>query len=304
VPPRARAPAALALALALGSASPPVQAAQAGVAGPRPLVAATIQPLGLVATELAGDRAAVSVLVAPGASPHVFEPRPRDLERLRAASVVVCAGGGLDDWALRLLSAGGSAQPPVVATELPGMDPLPAPGGSGVDPHVWLDPVRVRDALAPALAAALARADPEAAPGYAARLAAFQASLERLDAELRAALAGRGRRYVAYHAAWRYFAQRYGLEEVGVVQAFAGEEPTPRELAALVAAARGAQVRGVLVEPQLASAVARALARELGVPLVPADPLGDPTDPARSTYAGLLRFDAAAFARALADAPR
>jgi ABC-type Zn2+ transport system substrate-binding protein/surface adhesin len=56
----------------------------------------------------------------------------------------------------------------------------------------------------------------------------------------------------------------------------------------------------VLVEPQLSAAAAEALAEALGVPAVVADPNGDPRDSSRGSYAALLRFDAAAFRRALA----
>jgi ABC-type Zn2+ transport system substrate-binding protein/surface adhesin len=59
----------------------------------------------------------------------------------------------------------------------------------------------------------------------------------------------------------------------------------------------------VLVEPQLPAAAAEALAEALGVPAVVADPLGDPRVPERGSYAALLRFDAAAFRRALEGAP-
>ena len=49
-------------------------------------IVATIQPLGLVARELGGDRVAVSVLVPPGASPHTFEPQPSDVRSLAQAA--------------------------------------------------------------------------------------------------------------------------------------------------------------------------------------------------------------------------
>jgi ABC-type Zn uptake system ZnuABC Zn-binding protein ZnuA len=84
-----------------------------------------------------------------------------------------------------------------------------------------------------------------------------------------------------------------------VVEEFAGEEPTPRELGLLVRAARRAGVSAILVEPQLPARVAQAIAGEFGGGTVLVDPLGDPRDPERDSYAELLRFDARAFAHAL-----
>lgn len=277
--------------------------AAAADAAPR-TVATTIEPIAMIVRELAGEGVEVTALVPPGASPHAFEPRPRDVARLADAQLVILVGGDLDAWAARLLGAAGRPLESLVLLELPGLAPLPsAPGSTEPDPHVWLDPIRVRDVLAPAIAERLARLDPEGAADTAARLADFQERLGRLDAALRAGFAGTGRRYVAFHAAWRYLGARYGLEEVGVVEEAPGEDPTPRELARLAAAARAAGVRAILVEPQLDPRVARALAAEFGGTTVLVDPNGDPTDPARAGYEALLRWNATAFARAMSAAP-
>lgn len=267
-------------------------------------VVTTIEPIAMIVRELAGEAVVVTALVPPGASPHAFEPRPRDVARLADAQLVILVGGDLDAWAARLLGAAGRPLESLVLLELPGLAPLAsAPGSTKPDPHVWLDPIRVRDVLAPAIADRLARLDPEATADTAARLADFQERLGRLDVALRAGFARTGRRYVAFHAAWRYFGARYELEEVGVVEEAPGEDPTPRELARLAAAARAAGVRAILVEPQLDPRVARTLAAEFGGTTVLVDPNGDPTDPARAGYEALLRWNAAAFARALGAAP-
>jgi ABC-type Zn uptake system ZnuABC Zn-binding protein ZnuA len=299
-------------ALALAAAACALGAAAAHGAPLR--VVATIEPIAMLVREVAGPRASVAVLVPPGASPHTFEPKPSDVARLVDAALVVEAGAGLDGWLRALLAAASHAPARLTLVEASGVDPLPAaahadahaatraPDGR-LDPHVWLDPLRVRDALVPALVARLAALDPAQRAAYEAAGRDFAARLGALDADVRAALAGRGRRFVAFHAAWRYFAQRYGLEEIGVVEEAPGEEPTPRELADLVARARAAGVPPILVEPQLSPRVARALAAEFGATTVLVDPNGDPSDPARDSYAELMRWNAAAFARALGAAP-
>lgn len=255
----------------------------------------SIHPLELLLREIGGERLELVTLVPPGASPHTFEPLPGDVARLARARAFWRVGGGLDDWALRLAGAA----PPGLET------PALIEAGASPDPHVWLDPLLVRDALVPRLAGWLAAADPAARADTLRRAAAFRASLTALDREIREILAGApGRSYVAFHAAWRHFARRYDLAEVAVVEEFAGEEPPPRELARLLREARRARVPAILVEPQLPVRVARTIAGEFGGGTVLVDPLGDPRDPERDSYAELLRFDARAFARALgAGAP-
>lgn len=255
-------------------------------------VVATVVPVGMIVEAVGGERVAVRTLVPPGASPHVFEPRPADLARLAEAQLFAWVGPDFDGWARDLAHA---------APDVPQHALL----GEGADPHLWLDPIAVRDAIAPSLARALAAADPAGADVYRAGLADFQERLGALDADIRAMLSDvPDRRYVAFHNAWRAFADRYGLEELGVVEEFAGAQPGPRALARLVERARAAGIGAILVEPQLPERAAAVLAAEFGGRLVRVDPLGDPSDPARADYEALMRDNARAFRDALGGAPR
>lgn len=143
-------------------------------------------------------------------------------------------------------------------------------------------------------------ADPAGKDYYEKRRQDFHRRLTALDQEIRAELAeAKTRKYIAFHAAWAYFAERYGLEKVAVVQEFAGEEPTPKEVAKLVRDARAEGVGAVLVEPQLNPRMARTIGEEFGARTVMTDPLGDPGDAARDTYEELMQFNARAFGQAL-----
>ncbi|MDX1649888.1 MAG: metal ABC transporter substrate-binding protein [Myxococcota bacterium] len=257
-------------------------------------VAVTLHPLALVVREVGGEDVAVQVLVPPGASPHTFEPRPSDVARLTDAALFVRAGGGADHWAAGLADAAPEVPQLVFAEVLDARMPdVPRA-------HAWLDPLAVRDALAPAVAQRLAALDPERADAYRTRLADFQARLTALDREVRGILAeAPGRHFVALHAAWDAFARRYDLEMAGVVEAAPGQEPSPGRVAALVETARRLGVPAIVVEPQLSPRVARVIAAEFGGEVVTADPLGDPDDPERDTYAELVRFDARRFREAV-----
>jgi zinc transport system substrate-binding protein len=170
----------------------------------------------------------------------------------------------------------------------------------GMDPHFWLDPIRVRDAVVPVLVEHLIEADPAGKEYYEKRGKDFYQRLTALDIRIRRELAtAKGRKFVAFHNAWRYFSQQYNVEEVAVVQEFAGEEPSPREVAQLVRDARAAGIRSILVEPQLSPRIAQTIANEFGAGTVIVDPVGDPGDPARSSYEKLMLFNTRAFARAL-----
>jgi ABC-type Zn uptake system ZnuABC Zn-binding protein ZnuA len=267
--------------------------------GPR--VVATIHPVAAVVEALAGDAATVRTLLPPGANTHGYEPTPREAETLADADLVVRVGGPADGW---LPESPGA---PVV-TFTDGLELVGEAGREhGQDsgnPHVWLDPIRVRDVLVPRVEEALVRLVPDSADGIRGRAAAYTDSLTALDEEIRALLGeAPSRRFMSAHPAWPYFAERYGLEAVGAVHSGPASEPGSRGLARLVDEARRLGVRAVLAEPQLGRSGADALADELDARVAIADPMGGPELAGREDYLSLMRFNAAAFARALGARP-
>lgn len=268
-------------------------------------VVATIFPLADIVRQIGREHVEVTTLLPPNASPHTFEPTPEQMREVAHARLVVRIGAGLDTWTEKLLAAGGERTVPVTVTDgipLLGAAPEHAGGSSAHagDPHVWLDPVLVRDHIVPMIVDALSRVEPTHRAAFEAAAAEFREALTRLDAEIQRTLASLPRRnYIAFHAAWRYFGRRYGLHELAVVEDFPGKEPSAREIAAVVERARAAPVRAVLVEPQLSPRVAEQIAREFGGATRLADPLGGPDLPGRDHYLDLMRYNLAAFTEAM-----
>lgn len=263
-----------------------------------PIAVATIHPLASVTRAVAGDAVVVRTLLPPGANPDTYQTRPRDAEALAAADLVVRVGGAADAW----LDATPGVRT-VVFTR--GMDLVGEAGHGTGNPHVWLDPILVRDRLLPALTEALAEVAPDSAAAIRARARAYADSLTALDRAIRERLEGaETRRFVSAHAAWIYFANRYDLELVGTLHESPGNEPGSRALARMVEAARERGVRAVIAEPQLGRAGVDALAGELDARVEIADPIGGIEMDGRADYLSLMRFNARAFARALgADSP-
>ncbi|MFP6625634.1 MAG: metal ABC transporter substrate-binding protein [Deltaproteobacteria bacterium] len=297
--PRAGLVCALALLLSLlPSGGAAVRDDKAG--GPAHLqVVVSIYPLALIVGELGGQRVSVSTLLATGADPHSFEATPAAVVRGARADLAVLVGGELDAWARPLLSQRHGIRQ-VALLEVEGLTPLGGSDSDHHDPHFWLDPIRVRDVVAPALSALMADLDPDGRDYYEKRRQEFSTALTQLDERIRQQLSTLGsRQYVALHPGWLYFADRYGLTELGTVKHSPGKATTPRDLAELIRAGRRTGIATVLIEPQLDRRMARVVAAELEAATVMVDPLGTPRDPNRSNYLGLLSFNADAFARAL-----
>jgi len=309
----------LALLLAVVLAPPPWSAAAEKIP-----VAASILPLGDFCTNIGGDRVAVQVLIPPGASPHVFEPTPGAVAQALKAKVFVYVGAGLDPWAARLLKTHADFKPVVVEAVqgfelIQNINPLPSSQTSQLhhdprhvgeskpknhhhhpegNPHVWLDPLLAQD-ICRRIAQAFIQVDPEGKAAYNRNLAAYLAKLADLHQEITAIVASFCRQgCVSFHPAFAYFNRRYGLQDVGVIEAAPGREPSPGHLQQIVAALKTCQARAVFAEPQLSPRMAEVIAREAGVKVLFLDPLGG-RPPYGSDYLKLMRHNLAVLTEAL-----
>jgi zinc transport system substrate-binding protein len=221
-------------------------------------VAAAFYPLAFAAEEIAGPTAEVTNLTPPGAEPHDVELSVRDVERIRSADVVLLLGA---EFQPALEDAADGADGEVVDL-LAGVELLRT--GEGVDPHVWLDPIRYA-AMAGKIGDALGRV------GAAADL---QERLRELDAELERGLADCERReIVTSHEAFGYLAHRYGLEQIAITGLSPEAEPAPDELERLVDAVRAHGATTVFFETLVSPRLAETIAREAGVETAELSPL-------------------------------
>jgi ABC-type Zn uptake system ZnuABC Zn-binding protein ZnuA len=257
-------------------------------------VMASIPPLADFARAVGGGLVEVDGLVPPGASPHTYELTPSQVAALARAQVLVLNGAGLEYWADKAVQAAGNPTLQVVDTSK-GL-PLLDEGHGGANPHVWLDPQLAIEQVR-RIAAALVRADPPHAADYERNAADYTETLHGLDAEIAAQVrTWTQRRFVAFHPAWAYFARRYGLEEVGVVEPSPGREPSPADVARLVETMRHIKAKAIFAEPQFSPKLAQTIADESGAAVILLDPLG--TD-AAGGYVALMRHDVAQMAKAL-----
>ena len=207
---------------------------------------ATTPDLASLAEAIGGERLAVSSIVPPGLDAEEYQPRARDIERLRDADAVVRVGVDYDLWLDRLLiqsqnaalarGAPGYIDASVAIALLDVRGAAVGPGhqhGSG-NPHYWLDPANAW-IITGNLLEALARLDPLGAKHYERRRIDF---LDRLDAKRRAWQAVlapyQGRPLIAYHNNWAYLARRFRLNLAGFIEIKPGVPPSPAHLAGLL----------------------------------------------------------------------
>ena len=145
--------------------------------------------------------------------------------------------------------------------------------GDGIDPHFWLDPLRLAD-VGDAIAAELSALAPDEAATFTQNAAALRSELEALDAEFSAALADCANTdLVTSHQAFGYLAQRYGLTQVGISGLSPDEEPTPAQLAEVTDFVAANDVTTIYYETLVDPGIAETVAAETGASTAVLDPL-------------------------------
>ena len=201
-----------------------------------PDVVVTYSVLAAVVSELVDGVADVVTIIPDGQDPHDFEPSPRDIELINNAVFVVSNGldleAGLDDALANAKDAG----VPVfaVADHVSTLDIVDVNDHSdhghvhsgaesshnhgdhdhSEDPHVWLSPHTVREAL-PALAQAASEA---LGVDLDAPRMSLDDELEALDTELQELFSGVDNcQLVTGHNELGYFADRYGCTVIAAI---------------------------------------------------------------------------------------
>lgn len=282
-------------------------------AAPQPIkVVATIFPLADIVRQIGGNRVKVSALLTAGMSEHTSEPTTAQIRQVAEAVLYVRVGAGMDVWGDKLLAA--AKRPPAMVTATAGIPLLSVAEQElvaekeanahhhheGDDPHVWLDPILVRDHIVPGITNALISLSPADSLYFKANSKQFAAALTKLDQEMRPRIKALPRRdFIALHGAWHYLANRYGLRQLAAVEPFPGKEPSAKYIVALVALARKDGVTTIFAEPQLSAKAAQVIAAELKGKVLLLDPVGGETVPGRNSYLALMRYNLSTIERGM-----
>ena len=241
-----------------------------------------------------GEHVVVDPLVPKGGEVHTFDPTPSDVRRVTDAGLVLVNGLGLDGWLADLVTGSGTEAPVVALGEdLEGVEYLEGAHDEEVNPHLWLN-VAYAARYADRIAEQLRLADPSHAADYDAGLASYRTELETLDESIRGSLAAipsADRTVIAFHDAFPYFAEAYGLRVDGTIVDAPGQDPSAGEISDLIRVVETNGVRVILAEAQFNDDLARTIADETGAVVV-SDLLTESTgDPPQDSYVGAMRWN-------------
>jgi ABC-type Zn uptake system ZnuABC Zn-binding protein ZnuA len=276
-------------------------------------VVCSIFPIYDLARKVALPDADVMLLLPPGQNEHEYTPTSKEIEEVAQSHLGVMVGLGLDAWMDKVMTSaapkakklelGTKVKTRTIELEMVGdeaadqaRDPKQHHDEhehevGAIDPHVWLDPTRART-MVKAIADELATVDPAHADAYKKRAADEDGALEKLDKELESrtkALKTRG--FITFHGSFGYFAERYDLKVLAVIEPFPGSAPTSDYIQQVLQVVKAKNVPALFSEPQLDSRPAKTIAEAAKIPLGVLDPVGGGKD--TDDYEKMLRFDMA-----------
>ena len=248
----------------------------------------SILPQAYFVERVGGPNVEVEVLVGPGQSPATYEPTPKQMARLGEAVVYFRIGTPFEKGFIDKLADTHKHLEIVDTRKGVSLRYFKrSKGGSVPDPHIWLDPARVKIQAA-AICEALTLLASDHRTSFESNLQSFHRDLDRVDKEIAETLAPlKGSKFYVFHPAFGYFGDRYGLEQVAVE--IEGKEPSPKQLSHLINKARSEEVKVIFVQPQYAKKDAETIAREIGGAVVPMNPLSRDYLGNLEQMAGLLR---------------
>ena len=243
----------------------------------KPVITVTLEPLRYFTEAIAGDCFEVVSMVPKGSSPESYDPTPQQLVNLSKSQAYLRIGYiGFEQAWMKKLEANYPTMK--VYDTSKGVDLIRAEGHwhgdhyheGGVEPHIW-NSTQNASVIADNIYAALCEMDADHQPEYKQRLDSLKQVIARTDADVRTLLANADNTFLIYHPALSYFARDYGLHQISIEEG--GKEPSPATLKTLIETCRreGAQV--IFVQQEFDQRNAQLIADELGIEIVPINPL-------------------------------
>ena len=162
-------------------------------------VSASFYPMAFLAQAIGGERVQVATITPPGAEPHDYEPSAQDMLTIQQSQLLF-VNGQLEPW-LDQVTANSQPNGPKIVRVGQGLFSLSGTGQDAhqLDPHLWLDPVKMQQ-MAAQVTAAYIQVDPSNQAEYQAREQELTTKLQQLDLAYKAGLAHCQQHSIYYYA--------------------------------------------------------------------------------------------------------
>lgn len=278
------------------------------------LVYTTFYPLQQFTKAVVGDAATVKSIIPSTGDPHLFKLGPKSVAQLTNADMIIYNGADFEPFIDEIKSNPEFANVIFVDTSI-GITLLEGDEhhhhdehaedetheedeeheedlGHAFDPHIWLDPILAQKQVN-TISVQLAQADSGNSELYLRNAKTYSEKLDKLDQEIRDELSScKKDTFVPFHNAFSYFAERYDLHTLAVIQEFSPESPvTAKDIESIIHFAKEHNIKYFFTEENRNPRLSEKLADELGGDILLFSPLESlaEDDPVNTTYFDKMR---------------
>ncbi len=247
----------------------------------------SIYPLQYITEQIGGDDVTVKSIYPPGVDAHTYEPTSKEMTDMAKSDAFIYLGAGMESFAETAAAA--LSKQDVKFIEIAKHEALFSKSGDGheghdhgadeheadtdqdhndeahhdddghdhgdKDPHVWLDPLRMID-IGAIVKDELITLNPENKEQYEKNFEALTKSLTALDKEFVNSLKDKQNKHILVsHAAYGYWEQRYGIEQIAISGLSSSDEPSQKDLAKIAKLAKEHQIKYVIFEQNASNRV-------------------------------------------------
>jgi zinc transport system substrate-binding protein len=242
------------------------------------IITVSIAPFKYFVEEIAGDDFKVNVMVPAGANPHIYEPFPEQINKLRRSVAYISNGylGFEMTWLDRFYEVNKTMKRLSLGDKIDLLVSVHQHEGDhieGADPHYWVSP-KCALIMAASVREFLCELNPSQRQKYEVNYDSLISKIQEVDKNTSDLFSGvKNRSFMIYHPNLGYLARDYGLEEIPVE--FEGKEPTPFRLKELIDRARKDGLKTIFVQKEYDTKNAKAIAGEIGAEVKIIDPLSE-----------------------------
>jgi zinc transport system substrate-binding protein len=242
------------------------------------IITVSIAPFKYFVEEIAGNDFTVNIMVPAGADPHVYEPFPEQINKLRKSAAYISNGylGFEMNWLDRFYEANPTMKHLSLGDSIKPLAPEHRHEGGhieGADPHYWVSP-RCALIMAGSVRGLLCELNPSQSQRYDSNYKVLVSKIQNIDKKaIQYFSVTRAKSFMIYHPNLAYLANDYGLEEIPVE--YEGKEPTPSRLRDLIDRSRQEKIKTIFVQKEYDTKNAKVIAAEIGARIAIIDPLSE-----------------------------
>jgi zinc transport system substrate-binding protein len=251
---------------------------QGNTAGEK-IITVSIAPYKYFVEAIAGNDFVVNVMVPAGSDPHIYEPFPEQINKLRKSVGYISNGyiGFEMNWLERFYETNRLMKKLSLGDNI---DPIEGEHNhegehhhEGADPHYWVSPVCAK-IMAGDVKDFLTRLNPSESVKYESNYQTLLLKIQEIDNTAKKLFSSVKKKSVMiYHPNLAYLARDYGITEISVEHE--GKEPSPSRLRELIDLARRDNLKTIFIQKEYDAKNARAIADEIDAKIIVIDPLSE-----------------------------